>query len=41
MTGGSTCKVKDGVDVYVAVKGQRFGTTSTSRTTSSERVPVL
>jgi hypothetical protein len=25
LTGRSTCKVKEGVDVYVAVKGQRSG----------------
>jgi hypothetical protein len=41
MTARSTCKVNEGVDVYVAVKGQSIGSTSTPRSTSSERVAGL
>jgi hypothetical protein len=37
----STCKVKDGVEVYVAVKVEVLGATSWSTSTSSETVPGL
>jgi hypothetical protein len=41
ITGRSTCKVKDGVAVYVGVQRQGLGSTTTTTSTSSENVPGL